>query len=142
MSCKTNASRSAGARVSSTTSSASPPESASSAGCSGSKPSAELTIGSGTWVAIGSSRRDLRARSMFSETRAMIVVSQARRFSTAWLSERLRRSHVSWTASSPSASEPSIRYATARRCERCCSNRSASHSRSSISSHSFALACL
>src|SRR5215207_7628051 len=48
MSCSTKASRSAGAKVSSTTTSARPTESASSASCSGPIPSARLTIGSGT----------------------------------------------------------------------------------------------
>ena len=43
-------------------------------------------------------------------------------------SERLRRSQASWTASSASLSEPSIRYATARSCGLLVSNRSASQS--------------
>jgi hypothetical protein len=46
---------------------------------------------------------------MFSETRATTVVSQPSRFSTSLVSARLRRSQASWTASSASLSEPSIR---------------------------------
>ena len=42
------------------------------------------------------------------------------------VSARLSRSQASWTASSASLGEPSIRYATARRCGRCASNRCAS----------------
>jgi hypothetical protein len=109
MSCRTNASRSSGVSVSSTTSSARPTESASNASCSGSTPSARSTIGSGTRTPSGSSRRELRERSMFSETRATTVVSQPPRFSTLLASVRLSRSHASWTASSASLSEPSIR---------------------------------
>jgi hypothetical protein len=95
--------------VSSTTSSASPTASASSASCSGSILSARSTIGSGSRTPIGSSRRVVRERSMFSETRATTVVSHARRFSMSSVSERLNRSQASWTASSASLSEPSIR---------------------------------
>ena len=51
---------------------------------------------------IGSSRRVWRERSMFSETRATTVVSQAFRFSTSLVSERLKRSQASCTASSAS----------------------------------------
>ena len=40
---------------------------------------------------------------------ATTVVSQPPRFSTAAASARLSRSHASWTASSASVSEPSIR---------------------------------
>jgi len=43
------------------------------------------------------------------------VVSQARRFSTALTSVRPSRIQLSWTASSASLADPSIRYATARR---------------------------
>ena len=64
--------------MSSTTSSARPTESASTASCSGSVPSAGLVTGG----SIGSSRRETRERSMFSDTRATIVVSQPPRFST------------------------------------------------------------
>ena len=128
MSCRTNASRSGGVSVSSTTSSASPIESARSASCSGSVPSAGSMIGSGTWTSSGCSRRTFRERSMFSATRATTVVSQPPRFSTSLVSERLSLIQASWTASSASLTEPSIRYATARRCGRCSSNRWASHS--------------
>ena len=44
-------------------------------------PSARSTIGSGMRTPSGSSRRTLRERSMFSETRATTVVSQPPRFS-------------------------------------------------------------
>src|SRR5204862_6428020 len=60
------------------------------------------------------------------------VVTPPPRFSTEPASTRFSRSHASWTASSASASDPSMRYATARRWVRCCSKRSASSSRSSI----------
>ena len=63
-------------------------------------------IGSGTRTSSGCSRRVLRARSMFSATRATTVVSQPRRFSTSLVSARLSRSQASWTASSASLSEP------------------------------------
>jgi len=46
---------------------------------------------------------------MFSDTRATTVVSQPPRFSISPASERLNFSHASWTASSASVSEPSIR---------------------------------
>jgi hypothetical protein len=58
---------------------------------------------------IGSSRRDLRERSMSRQIRATTVVSQPPRFSTAWVSERFSRSQVSCTASSTSLVEPSMR---------------------------------
>ena len=113
MSCSTNACRSEGVSVSSTTSSARPTESASSASCSGSSLSARLTIGSGTRTPEGSSRdtscRALRERSMSRHTLATTVVSHPSRFSTPLVSERLRRSQVSWRASSASLNEPSIR---------------------------------
>ena len=65
---------------------------------------------------------------MLRQTRPTTVVSQPFRFSTSLVSVRLSRIQASWTASSASGTEPSIRYATARKCERCSSNRSASHS--------------
>ena len=71
--------------------------------------SSRLTIGCGTCVPSGCSRRDVRERSMSSETRATTVVSHPPRFSTLDVSDRLRRSHASWTASSASLTEPSIR---------------------------------
>ena len=46
---------------------------------------------------------------MFRQTRATTVVSHAPRFSTWAASVRLSRSQVSWTASSASVAEPSIR---------------------------------
>ena len=109
MSCSTNASRSAGASVSSTTSRASPTESARTACCSGSAALSELTIGSGTSASNGSSGRVLRERSLFRQTRAVTVVSQPPRFSISVASERSSRSQVSCTASSASLSDPSIR---------------------------------
>ena len=103
----------AGESVSSTTSSARPTESASSASCSGSIPSSRLTIGSGTRAARGSLRgfscREVRERSMSRHTRATTVVSRPPRLSMLLVSERLSRSQASWTASSASESEPSIR---------------------------------
>jgi len=56
-----------------------------------------------------SSRRDARERSMFRHTRATTVVSHPPKFSTPLVSERLSRSQASWTASSASLTEPSIR---------------------------------
>lgn len=49
---------------------------------------------------------------MSRDTRATTVVSQPPRLSTSLVSARLTRSHDSCTASSASASEPSMRYAT------------------------------
>jgi hypothetical protein len=46
---------------------------------------------------------------MFRHTRATTVVSQPARFSTSLVSVRLSRIQASWTASSASLSEPSIR---------------------------------
>jgi len=46
---------------------------------------------------------------MSRQIRLTIVVSQPRMFSTSFAPVRLTRSHASWTASSASAIEPSIR---------------------------------
>jgi hypothetical protein len=46
---------------------------------------------------------------MFSDTRATTVVSQPPRFSIPSESVRLSRTHASWTASSASLTDPSIR---------------------------------
>jgi hypothetical protein len=46
---------------------------------------------------------------MSRHTRLTTVVSQPPRFATVAASERLSLSHASWTASSVSPSEPSIR---------------------------------
>ena len=46
---------------------------------------------------------------MFSDTRETTVVSQPRRFSTSAVSVRSKRIQASWTASSASLSEPSMR---------------------------------
>lgn len=109
MSWSTNASRSAGARVSRTTSSARPTESASSASCSGSALSAPLMIGSGTCTPSGSSRRLRRARSIFRHSRATTVVSHPARLPTSAVLTPLSRSHEFCTASSASVIEPCIR---------------------------------
>jgi len=109
MSWSTNANRSAGVSVSSTTRSASPTESASSASCSGSLWSSTVTTGSGSQEPTYSSRRVRRARSMSRQTRPTTVVNQPPRFSIAELSVRLSRNHASWTASSLSSIVPSIR---------------------------------
>ena len=72
-----------------------PTGSASNACCSGSIPSARLTIGSGTRTPTGSSLRDLRALSTSRQIRATTVVSQPPRFSTPPASVRLSRSQDS-----------------------------------------------
>ena len=102
VSCSTNATRSAGGSVSSTTSSASPTELASIASCSG--PPTAASSGSS-----GSSRRDLRERSMSRHTRATMVVNHPSRLATSSAPPRAACSQPSWTASSASLSEPSIR---------------------------------
>jgi hypothetical protein len=61
------------------------------------------------WTPKGCSRRELRERSRFRHTLATTVVSHPPRFSMPLTSERLSRSQASWTASSASLSEPSIR---------------------------------
>ncbi len=104
----TNASRSLGLSVSSTTRSASPTESASKASCSGSVPSSGSTIGSGTRGPSSTSRCDWRERNMFRHTRETTVVNHASKLSIS-SSVRLSRSQASWTASSASLSEPSMR---------------------------------
>ena len=104
------------------------PKSPSKASCSGSMPSSGLRIGSGTWVSRDASRRVLRERSMLRATRPTTVVSHARRLSTSLVSVRLSRIHASWTASSASVTEPSIRKATPRKWDRLVSKRSASQS--------------
>jgi len=107
MSCSTKAMRSAGASFCSTTSSASPTESAISISCSGSTP--PTMIGSASCASSGSSRRALRERSMSRQMRATTVVSQPPGLAISSLSARLKRSQVSCTASSASLSEPSMR---------------------------------
>jgi hypothetical protein len=105
MSCSTKASRSAGVSVSSTTSRARPTESASTASSSG--PTSPVPGGHSSPA--GSSGRLRRARSMFSASRPVTVVSQPPRFATSLTSVLVRRSQVSWTASSASVIEPSSR---------------------------------
>ncbi|CAM5729536.1 hypothetical protein SFUMM280S_10154 [Streptomyces fumanus] len=103
-----------------------------SASCSGSVRGSARTTGSGTKVSgMGSSRRAVRERSRSRQIRPVTVVSQPPRLSTPSAPARSSRSQVSWTASSASAREPSIRYATARNCPRCSSNRSASRAAAS-----------
>jgi hypothetical protein len=110
MSCSTNASRSAGLSVSSTTCSAIPTESASKASCSGSVPSAGSSMsGSGCKASSGCSPRVRRERSMFRQIRAMTVVSHRSRLAICSPSVRCNRSHASCTASSASLSEPRMR---------------------------------
>ena len=70
MSCRTNASRSAGVSVSSTTSNARPTESACAASCAGSTTSCEQRTVRARDVPRESSRRALRERSMSRHTRA------------------------------------------------------------------------
>jgi len=65
---------------------------------------------------------------MFRQTREVTVVSQAPRFSIESASERLSRIQASWTASSASLAEPSIRLARAVRRGRRSSKRCASQS--------------
>ena len=130
MSCRTKARRSAGARVSSTTISAGPIESASRTAPSG--PSVSRSAASGSSSASDSSRRPRRDRSIFRHSRATTVVSHPARFSTSEVSAPLSRSQEFCTASSASACEPSIRKATAPRRPRCSSNRAARHSSLSI----------
>jgi len=95
MSCSTNATRSAGASVSSTTSKATPTESASSNSRSGPRWVSAPATNSETWRSAVSSRRALRVRNMSRQTRATTVVSQPPRLSTAPLSDRLSRSQAS-----------------------------------------------
>src|ERR1700712_881630 len=114
-SCRTKATRSAGDSVSSTTSIAGPTASESSTCSSG--PASVDAWSRGT-ASEGSSRRERRDRSMSSETRATTVVSQPTGFCTSSAPARDARSQASCTASSASADEPRIRWATACRCVR------------------------
>jgi hypothetical protein len=68
------------------------------------------------------------AMSKSSDTRATTVVNHPVKFDIPVVSARLRRSHVSCTASSASLMEPSMRYATDRKCARSASNRSTKNS--------------
>lgn len=77
--------------------------------CSGSDPAVWPASGSGTSGPSGTSGRERRACRMFRHTRESTVVSQLARFSIESASERLSRSQASWTASSASLAEPSIR---------------------------------
>ena len=109
MSCSTNASRSAGDSLCRMTSNAAPTESASSASCSGSTGSAVAMRAGATVSSSGCSGLALRARSMSRQMCATTVVSQPRILRTSPTSARSIRSHASWTASSASGNEPSIR---------------------------------
>jgi hypothetical protein len=62
---------------------------------------------------------------MSRQIRATTVVSHPDRLATSAVSDRCSRSHASCTASSASARDPSIRYATAVRCARSAENRRA-----------------
>ena len=95
MSWSTKARRSAGVNRSRTTSSASPTESASSASCSGLLSRVPVATGSGASGVNGSSRRDVRDRSMSRHTRATTVVSHPPRLSMPVVPARLSRSHAS-----------------------------------------------
>jgi hypothetical protein len=68
-----------------------------------------LTNGSGMCMPAGSSGRAARERSRLRQTRATTVVSHPPGFCTSSGPEPLRRSQASWSASSASAWEPSIR---------------------------------
>ena len=82
-------------RVSSTTCSASPTESAKRAACSGSVSASRLTIGSGTCTS-DSSRLTLRLWSMFRQTRATTVGQPAAQIlDLTRLSNDLKRTHAS-----------------------------------------------
>ena len=107
-SCRTNARRSAGLRLSSTTSRARPIESASSACCSGPPSPGSPTSGSGSQLPAAYSRLALRDRSMSRLIRPTTVVSQARRSSMAPVSLWPSRSQASCTASCASLTEPSM----------------------------------
>ena len=71
--------------------------------------SSRLTTGSGACTSESRSRRARRARSMFKHTRPTMVVSQACTFSTLRGSWPRIRSHASWSASSASLTDPSMR---------------------------------
>ena len=109
MSWSTNANRSAGVRRSSTTSRARPTELASNASCSGSRSPSGVMTGSGRCPSNETSRRRRRERSMCRHSRATTVVSHPPRLSICSALDRLSRIQASWTASSASVSEPSIR---------------------------------
>ena len=109
MSWSTKATRSAGARVSSTTSSARPTESASTASCAGSPRVGHRLTSVGHVRVERVLARAVLDRSMSRHTRATTVVSHPPRLPMSLVSERLRRNHVSCTASSASVRDPSIR---------------------------------
>ena len=103
MSCRTNARRSAGS-ASRGRRAAQANSVRGSASCSGSVPSARSTTGSGRTTSSGSSRCVRRDRSMFSETRATTVVSQASRSSISRVGAAQPQPRLR-TASSASLSE-------------------------------------
>ena len=94
--------------MSSTTSSARLTESASTASSAGVGAS-RLTTGSGTCTPAGSSGRAARERSRLRQTRATTVVSQPPGLPTSSGPVPLTRTQASWSASSASADDPSIR---------------------------------
>jgi hypothetical protein len=96
MSCSTNVTRSAGASVSRTTSSAAPTESARTRSSAGS-PATSRTRLAESAASMASSRWAWRDRSMSRQMRATTVVNQPSRLVTASASERASRSQASWT---------------------------------------------
>ena len=133
MSCSTNASRSAGVeRARARRAARARPSRPGAPRARGRCRPRGSTIGSGTRASSGSSRRDAARAQHVEATRARRPSSASRRGSRPRSCRtRLRRSHASWTASSASLSEPSIRYATDRRWTRCASNCRVRYSRSS-----------
>ena len=86
-----------------------PTESASRLACSGSTVASVLTTGSGSQVPVRLSRRDRRALSMSMQTRPTRVVSHPLMLLIVVLSERVVLIQASWSASSASVTDPSIR---------------------------------
>ena len=84
---------------------------ASVSGFDSARPSApgQVTSGSGSHVPAYVSRLELRLRSMSRQIRPTVTVSHPRRSFVSPGSRRWRRIHASWTASSASVIEPSIR---------------------------------
>ena len=102
MSCRTNASRSAGDSRCRMTSNAAPTESASRPPVPDRPLRRSRCARAATVSSSGCSGWALRARSMSRQMRATTVVSQPRMLRTSVTSARSIRSHASWTASSAS----------------------------------------
>ena len=92
------------------------------------------TVTAGASAAMARAAARVRDRSTSRQTRDVIVVSQPSTLSTSSVPARLARSHVSCTASSASALEPSMRAAMAWRRGRLASNRSVSVSSVTVTS--------